>query len=1014
MEIAFRTRPVAPAARVLLLGEIRDWRNGVALARTEDGAFEATLDLPAGVYQYKLLVDGSWALDASNARTRSAGGQRNNVLVVEGAPEPLLFAAASPWVDALDHGGVRVMVGLRKSLLDGENGNQPRSDTGVAIAFSEDRGATWSHARAELAFSEDEHDLFVATLPTSAQTLTLHIDGGGASFDALWTRPPASERLPAWWRSSVLYTVFVDRFRPAADRAPGGGDDSAPRTTWEQAPGHDLAAGGHLDGIRRSLDDLARLGIDTLYLTPVHVGASAHRYDLVDPLTVDPALGGEAAYDALVRDAAARGMSVVQDISFAHAGRGFPAYEDVLVHGRSSRFASWFVWKDDALVHYGKRTDAPLLDLDDPSVQALALDAVAYWAKHGARGLRLDMTAEVPLALGRRIRKRFRELRPDGIVFGEVVPQHAWRWRAEGVVDASTDFGFHEVVTGLVCDPHASARDAYQRLRRIDLLRGGDPITSSVRFLSTHDHPRLATRAAECGTLGRLPLAFALLATWPGVPMLLYGDELGLRSDGGATRELEDVWPDRMPMPWVAGRGSSALRALVCELLRIRAASKALLCGQLTLLFADDSTLVYRREADGDVVDVVLNFADEPKTIALEDDERPVFKALSTTPGCDVSGAVVQVPAFGAVVGRRERALGRAVAPARARRNLVLRDCELSQGRVTVDSLPSRFFFSVTERCNLRCAHCITHAPELTQSGAARTMTPAVLDALREHLGLGTYFAFVHGGESLTAPILFDVLDAIRTARGAEPYVAHLLSNGVLLGARAAERLVRAGVSSLSISLDGASAATNDRIRIGGRFDDVRRNLGEVLAWRRGEGIDLRVGLSFVVLGQNVHELGSFVDLAATLGVDWVKLEEGVPATEFARRSLVSCASSATRAAIDAAVARGRERGLVMVDHTFDRQVWRCRLDEDTRSFLAADEHANRSEIHPCRTAWETVCVEPNGDLRVTDFFGPIVGNVTRSTLAELWNAPDALESRERARATRLCGPGGPATCVAP
>ena len=997
MEIAFRTRPVAPAMRVLLLGEIRDWRNGVALAAAPDGAFAATLELPPGVYQYKLIVDGSWALDASNERTRSAGGQRNNVLVVDGAPEPLLFAAASPWVDALDRGGVRVMVGLRRDASASPDASA------VRIAFSEDRGATWSHARAELAFSEDEHHFFVATLPTSAQTLTLHIDGGGASFDARWTRPPAAERLPAWWKRSVLYTVFVDRFRPAADRA----------HDWEQDPGHGLAAGGHLDGIRRSLDDLVQLGIDTLYLTPVHVGASAHRYDLVEPLTVDPELGGEEAYDALVRDAAAHGISVVQDFSFAHAGRGFPAYEDVLVHGRASRFASWFVWKDGALVHYGKRTDAPLLDLDDRGVQALALDAVAYWAKRGARGLRLDMTAEVPFALGRRLRKRFRELRPDGVVFGEVVPQHAWRWRAEGVVDAATDFGFHEVVTELVCDPHASARDAYERLRRIDLLRGGDPLTTSVRFLSTHDHPRLATRAAERGTLGRLPLAYALLATWPGVPMLLYGEELGLRSDGAA-RELEDVWPDRMPMPWVAGRGSSTLRGLVSDLLRVRATSKALQYGQLTLLFADESTLVYRREADGDIVDVVLNFADEPKTIALEDDERPIFAPLSMTRGCDVSGAVVQVPAFGALVGRRERALGRAVAPARARRNLVLRDRELSEGRVTVDSLPSRFFFSVTERCNLRCAHCITHAPELTQSGAARTMTPAVLDALREHLGLGTYFAFVHGGESLTAPILFDVLDAIRSARGAEPYVAHLLSNGVLLGAATAERLVRAGVSSISVSLDGATAATNDRIRVGGRFDDVLANLAAVLAWRRAEGVDLRIGLSFVVLGQNVHELGAFIDLAATLGVDWVKLEEGVPATEFARTSLVSCTSSVARAAIDAAVARGRERGLVMVDHTLDRQIWRCRLDDDARSFLAADEHANRGEIHPCRTAWETVCVEPNGDLRVTDFFGPIVGNVTRAPLSGLWNAAAAVEARERTKSGRLCGPAGPATCVTP
>jgi MoaA/NifB/PqqE/SkfB family radical SAM enzyme len=356
---------------------------------------------------------------------------------------------------------------------------------------------------------------------------------------------------------------------------------------------------------------------------------------------------------------------------------------------------------------------------------------------------------------------------------------------------------------------------------------------------------------------------------------------------------------------------------------------------------------------------------------------------------------------------RRERAFG----TSRSRRNLALRDHETKDGRAFVESRPTRFFFSVTERCNLRCAHCITHAPERTADGSARTMSPAVLDALQGDLALGTYFAFVHGGESMTAPIFFDVLDAIRAARAGEPYVAHLLTNGLLFGPAAAERLVRAGVSSVSVSLDGATAATNDAIRVGGRFDDVTRRLGDVLAWRRGEGVDLRIGLSYVVLAPNVRELDAFVDLGASLGVDWIKLEEGVPATPFAKRSLVSCDAPEVRAAIDAAIARGRARGIVMVDHTRDRPLWRCRLDDEARAFLEADEFANRSEIHPCRTPWETICVEPNGDVRAVDFFAPILGNVTRTPLAALWNEAEARAARDRSRLARICAPG-PVTCL--
>lgn len=290
-------------------------------------------------------------------------------------------------------------------------------------------------------------------------------------------------------------------------------------------------------------------------------------------------------------------------------------------------------------------------------------------------------------------------------------------------------------------------------------------------------------------------------------------------------------------------------------------------------------------------------------------------------------------------------------------------------------------------------------------------MTPAVLDALRDDLAFGEYFAFVHGGESLTAPAFWDVLDAVREARGAEPYDAHLLTNGLMLSVATAERLVAAGLRSVSVSLDGASAETNDGIRLGGAFEDVTRQVAEIVAWRFRENVDLRVGLSFVVLAQNVAELGAFVDLAASLGVDWVKFEEGVPATDFAKRSLVSCTAQETRLSIDAATKRGTEKGLVMVDHTFDRRSFRCRLDDEERAFLAADEFANRGAIHPCRAAWDTVFVEPNGDVRMTDFFGPMLGNVTESPLVALWSGPEAAACRERSRLERICG-AGPVTCL--
>lgn len=970
-------RSAAPGARrVLLYGEISDWRNPRALARREDGTWGTSISLGPGVYQTKLLVDDAWTLEPEG-RTRSSGGLRNNVLVVDGAPEPWLFAPSAPWLTPMERGGVRVLLAVRK----------PAPPPTVHVREHE----AWSAVEMRLVFEEDEHAFYVGHAPVSAAQVTFSV----GTFETTWSRPSKSDEPPAWWSRAAIYGIFVDRYRPAVDRP-----------DWETDPGKGRAAGGHLDGIRRSLDAIAALGFDTLYLTPVHVGASVHRYDVVDPTVVDPALGGEAAYAALIADAKARGMRVIQDLSFAHAGRGFAPFEDVLAHGEASRFARWFQWSNGALVHYGERTDAPLFDLDCPEVRDLVLDQVSAFARRGVKGLRLDMAAEVPLDLAFRVRQRFRALVPDGVVFGELVPQHAWRWNE--ALDASTDFGFHAAVTKLVVEG-APVSTAVAEIARLELLRGGDPRSRAVRFLSTHDHPRLATLAASAGSLARHPLAYVLLATLPGVPMLLYGEEIGMRSDGSGLA-LEDVWPDRAPMPWTGTHRDERLREQIGELFRLRRASEALRAGALEIVFVDEGTLVFRRSADGDVVDVALSFDGEEKTLELEDDTLP--RVVPLAGNARTEGALVHLPAHGFAVLRRERAHGLAVSPPAARRNLALRDRDMETAAAIATARPSRFFFSVTERCNLRCAHCITHAPERTASGAARTMSREVVDALRDDLGFADYFAFVHGGESLTAPILFDLLRAIRESRGQEPYVAHVLTNGVLLSPAVGARLVEAGVSSISVSLDGATARTNDAIRAGGRFDDVVRRLRELLAWRRGEGVDLRVGLSFVVLAQNVHELDAFVDLARDLGVDWVKLEEGVPATDFARRSLVRCTAPEVRRSIDAAMARGRAAGLVMVDHTVERTIWRCRLDDEARAFLHADETANRTTIHPCRVPWETICIEPNGDARVVDFFGPIAGNVLARPLRELWNERAAAEARAEVRAARLCGPNGPATCL--
>ena len=979
-----------PGARhVEVAGELFDWLTPRALEEEEPGVFARRFALPGGAYLYKLRVDDAWELDEANARTRTSGPFRNNVLSVGAAEEPLLFAPAPPFVFEEDGGGVVVTAGLRRG-----------SGSSLDVLWREGPRAPVRRTPMPRILDEGEHALHRVRLPASSRRLELAfaIDGtrrGGRSGngEAFVIDSRVEHLPPAWWRDAVVYAIFVDRFRPKVD-APG----------WERDPGADVAAGGHLDGIARSLDDLAELGVTALYLTPCHVASSSHRYDFADPLRVDPALGGEAAFARLVAGAHARGLRVLIDFALGHAGRGFAPYETVLEDGPESPAAAYFQWTERGeLCHYGARTDAPLLDLDAPEVRALAMKALEAWAARGIDGIRLDAAAEVPIDLARALRSRLRELRPEAVVLGEVVPEHAWRWRAEGAVDAATDFAFPRVSGELFARGTIDAGVATDALLRAELARGG-PTSTALRFVSTHDHARFATlaRVERRGRNAALGLVHLLTST--GVPMLLYGEELGL-SAPVAELAPEAAWADRMPMPWRPHRRDERFRAVVRRLLAARAASVALRRGDSTVLHASGGVLVLRRSAEGEVVDVAMNGGEEPIEVEISDPDRSAIELLATVGEVGIHGSLLALGPGAAVVARRTPAPRRHAPPPllAANRRRAAAFTSRAVGRVP---LPARLDFALTESCNLRCAHCITSAPERTKSGRARAMTPWVLDRLRDALPFVEYAGFVHGGEPLTSPLLYDVLGALRSARKGAPTMVHLLTNGVLLDERTTARLAEAGVGSISVSLDGATAEVNDRIRVGGDFHAVCENVRGAVRVRRALGADLRLGISSVVWRESAEQVEALVELASRLGVDWLKLEEVAPVNPFAARAVVPPDDAGLRARVERAVARGRELGVVVVDHTAPPAVWRCRLGEDAamRAFLAADEYANRSVIHPCRAAWERACVQPDGDVHLGDFFGPRLGNVVEEPLGAIWNGELARIERSAGEQTRLCG----------
>jgi glycosidase/MoaA/NifB/PqqE/SkfB family radical SAM enzyme len=801
--------------------------------------------------------------------------------------------------------------------------------------------------------------------------------------------------VPGWWRDAVVYSIFVDRFRR------GGGDGA-----WANPGRSDREhyAGGDLHGVREALPYLSELGVDVLHLTPICPAQSPHRYDSVAPRAVEPELGGEDALRALVSEARSRGMRVVLDLTVTHVNREFFAFRDVEARGEASAYWDWFhVYSfpfgeglRPGYLHYQKgQWREPLLRTDNPEVADYLVGTFRHWAPL-VDGFRVDAAADVEPELVRRIRRAVRSANPDAVVFGEVVTANLHRWIASGL-DAATDFSLQSATTRWLTEPGGGA-DLMARYGQRRFERPG-PGWATINFTSTHDQPRLGT---ACGDPRVARLGQLLVLTSETVPMIYYGDEVGLCSDAGE-RNFEDVWPDRQPMPWSEDAWDHETLELVRAAIALRRGSEVLRRGDqrpLDLPGANDDVVAFRRSLGGRCVDLILNGGSQPCAVEIEAGEREVALVSGDV---EVRGELVELGPWSAVV------LDRApVHQDLLEHNAALAVAAFERGEVVTPAYPTQLDITVTELCNLRCRHCITEAPSKTREGRARDIRPWVLDALGEALQAVDYVSFSHGGESLVSGVFPRVLAAIaRAQRGREHRAdVHLVSNGMLLDVRTVAELVEHGVNSFMVSVDGATAERNDSIRVGSSLDTVVANLRGLARMRDREGADIRVGISSVVCRSNLAELERLAQLAVKLGVDWLKVEEMYPVNGFARAELLRPRDVEVRAAVDGIAGMLDQAGVVLVDHLETPAGCGCARcagdDEAARRFRQADDFANRREIVPCRAAWERAVIDPDGTVRPVDYAHPALGSLREASMLELWNGPVAQRIRGDALARML------------
>lgn len=431
---------------------------------------------------------------------------------------------------------------------------------------------------------------------------------------------------PKWVYDSVFYHIFVDRFYngdPSTDVQDGEWEVNGVQTqrrTWGEAP-YRYEQGGSLDffngdlpGIGQKVDYLRDLGVNTVYLTPIFNARTNHRYDTSDFDHIDPHVGGEAGLAALRETLDQAGMHLVLDIVVNHIGWHHPwfisavesleaptaGYFTFYQHPHS--YENWLGHKSLVKLNYRSQALREAIYLHEQS-------ALRRWMQppYSIDGWRLDVfnmmarqgETRLEHKIGREMRRVLKKDNPSLYFFGEHfydgVP-HLQGDEVDGVMNYA-GFGIplrqwlKPQETGQEENPHYKNQIGAETMaEQWARWRGAIPYTiarQQYHMLGSHDTPRMLTVLG--GDKSLLKLAAGMMMTYPGIPSIYYGDEVGMA--GGRDPD------NRHPMIWEEDRWDHDVRDHFKRLAHLRRTAPALIDGGYQDIYALDNLIAFQRQS---------------------------------------------------------------------------------------------------------------------------------------------------------------------------------------------------------------------------------------------------------------------------------------------------------------------------------------------------------------------------------------------------------------------------------
>ena len=406
----------------------------------------------------------------------------------------------------------------------------------------------------------------------------------------LWAADVTSQNArptPAWLRDGIIYELFPRNFSPQGD----------------------------FNGITERLDELKDLGVDIVWLMPIHPlgqklrkGTIGSPYAVRDYYAINSDYGTEADLKRLVAEAHRRGMKVIIDIVANHT-----AWDSVMMQHPE-------FYKQDAngkiIPPVPEWTDVAGLNYDNPKLREYMIAMLQHWidpATFDLDGFRCDVASMVPTSFWEQAREALYKTKPDIMMLAEA--------SKPDLLVKAFDVDYAWPLHGALNNVLLNGASAAEFKRSWDESRQQFPRGAlHMRISDDHDEARAVARFGIKGALAASTLMFTL----DGVPLLYNGMEVGDATESGDPALFE-----KMPVFWHP-KDRPPLRDICRDLIRLRKANEAFRNDRVVWLHnSDESDLVtfMRLDSRNEFV-VVVNFSNRPTVGWVEVMHEQEFKPV--------------------------------------------------------------------------------------------------------------------------------------------------------------------------------------------------------------------------------------------------------------------------------------------------------------------------------------------------------------------------------------------------